>query len=197
MLIYRAPKSQMWGHRISRLAAIELLERSEKFLAEKTVIEKASDASCSVVWTPSRAPAASPLIDAVQRLITAQPQKFDCGSEHGDPAIELRWTLKDDDLHRGAKWLDRIDGQLQSDDFSATLTKFVFFRWRDSESSTVSHCGGMFGFSLARPRGITTMFSFENREHYQSIKDYLLSIELVRLSDNRLRDAPTAKRRTK
>ena len=35
----------------------------------------------------------------------------------------------------------------------------------------------MFGFNLAKPRAITTMFAFESMAQYGALKDYLAALD--------------------
>src|SRR4051812_12872963 len=52
MLKYHPPKSQLWGHRVGKLSAVQLLERSERFLREQTVPARPDTTmrTLSVAW---------------------------------------------------------------------------------------------------------------------------------------------------
>jgi hypothetical protein len=136
-------------------------------------------------------------VAALQSSLEAQPQTLGCKNRYLEPATELRWTLTDNELRSAATWLDKTYEKLDAEESHASLTKFVTFRWRELLSRSDARCGGMFGISLAKPRGVTIMFAFESMAHYEAVKEYLARIGLVVLSDKRLKEAPAANRRAR
>lgn len=197
MLYYRAPKSQLWGHRVGRLSAEEVLDRAEQFVRDKCTVEKSALASFSVIWTPCRSPQLAASVATLQSSLTAQSQAFGCTNRYREPATELRWTLNDADMCSAARWLDGTFEKLGAEESHATLTKFVTFRWREVPSGADTKSGGMFGYNLAKPRAVTTMFAFESIAHYEAIKEYLARIGLAMLSDKRLKESSVARRRAR
>ena len=195
MLSYRAPKSQMWGHRLSRLSAVDLLDRAELFLRERTIAKQPATAEFLVVWTPRRSPAISESIEVVRRVLASQPTTHDCTNKYYEPARNLSWTLGPDQVRPAALWLEQMYAEHGEDDFSANLSSTIIFEWNDLANDGSPRHGGMFGFHLARPRGVTTMFGFPSMEHYQGIKEYLVRIGLVVLSDKHLREVKPLRRR--
>ena len=73
MLKYHPSKSQFWGHRVGKLSAVQLLERSERFLREQTVPARGGEAmsTLSIGWVHDGSDALPQRVEVLRGALAA------------------------------------------------------------------------------------------------------------------------------
>jgi len=186
---YCPPKSQIWGHRLGRLTAVQIVERGLRFLNEQSSTAEAKPAEFIVDWSAHSDRSVSETIHAINGQLGAAAKVGDYRDGTGLMFHHLRWLVSAAQLPAVASWFDELREALHQGEVVAHCSMTWMFKLKDEagEDESVERYGGMFGIHLGRVQGITTMFGFRDVAHYGTIKDYLRSIELVELSDKHVR----------
>jgi len=189
---YSPPKSQGWGHSVSRLSPVQLYELTEMFLREQTIQFGESTQEFTILWEPANAGPIAATINALP--LFAGPGREDrTGSVANRLYRRISQKVELASLRGAVELVQNLEPELKKQGGLAccTLHRSVQFRWRDSSGSSAAvperNSIMMLGISFGRPRGISTMFGFDSVQHYRRIQEYLKRIGLATLSDKHIR----------
>jgi hypothetical protein len=203
MITYHPPKSRWWGHQVSRLSAVQVVDRGLQFLSQKTSIREGFPSSeLTVHWASVDLPAISGWTEKLVEALGAPAKEMDFRSHNRSISRQYKWTVPTDRLRAVAEWFDTIGPLLESKEVFAQCITMWVFDWLNGDDSVplIQRPINMFGIQLSDTRSISTTFAFPTIDSYHSIKAYLAEIGLVSLSDTHIRpkgSVPPAVRRTR
>jgi hypothetical protein len=188
MLHYHPPKSQSYGHRVGRLTATQVVDRSLRFLDERAILLHSHPSELRFVWNPDRYSSVSVLADEIILALGPAPTHDDRPHPDGGTERILEWPVTAGHLTTVARWFDRISDLLANHQIVARCSIGWHFAWRDEPPPVGlnTSAGGYYMIHLGWPHRISMAFSFREIEKYDAIKAYLETIGLVRLSDRNL-----------
>ena len=199
MIRYQPPKSQVWGHQVGRLTAVELVDRCRRFLDEQCTIVRLDRSELMIGWMPTHDAQVSAIAAEVEEALGPPTAADELPRDDGQIFRYRRWSFDTDKLPAVASWIDRLAEVTKTSDVVAHSSTFWTLAWR-GEPASERPPDSAFAVHFGRPHRLTTLLLFRDLEQYARIKKYLEEIGLVQLSDKHMRpkigmDAP--KRRTK
>ena len=203
MITYHPPKSQWWGHQVSRLSAIQVVDRGLHFLQQKTKISNRSTTpELTVHWSSVRASALPTSMATLKNALGLPTKEMDFPSPIGPNSRQYRWTVPTEQLRPVAEWFDAIFPLMEDKEVFAQCIALWNFDWVDADESIPEHRRSinMFGVQLCRPHRVCTYFSFPMVDRYYEVKAFLAEIGLVTLSDRNIRpkgSVPSAVQRSR
>jgi hypothetical protein len=189
MITYHPPKSQWWGHQVSRLSAVQVVERGLRFLKEKAKIKSLLSADLMVLWNSADSPALSHSMEKLIRTLGSPSHMNDLPGLRGSISRQYRWTISKEHLITVAEWFDEVRPAMDSTEVVGHCIAMWDFEWLTDSNSLppTKKIENMFGIQLGRPHRISTVFGFRTVADYISLKAFLTEISLVKLSDNHIR----------
>lgn len=190
MLRYSPPKSQVWGHAVSRLTGAEVVRRGLGFIASECQVSRHYTTDLTLGWKEHDDD------ELVQRasselteLLGAPISVVEMPDTGGLLFRQCRWRFSPPQLAAIAITFDELQDLLKRKVAVARASTFWTIAWRDepvplTESASA---GGQFGIHLGPPQRLTTLFSFRSLDQYAKIKRALSDLELAELSDRHLR----------
>jgi hypothetical protein len=191
-ITYHPPKRQRWGHRVGRLSPLQLHERSETFLRDKTIVVALHEPEVTVIWSPADSIFISQSIDSLPPGVGGADGEGE-GDFFGKALRRITRKLSPASLQAAVEWLEATEPHLNNPGGlppKTLLYRYVDFQWRDSsiaEDAPVPFPNSMLGVFYSRPRCVSTFFQFETIQQYYNVKTYLIDLELVTLSDKHVR----------
>jgi hypothetical protein len=190
MVMYHPPKSQLWGHKVGRRRAADLVEKSFLFLREKCSTDVQKGAEFSVGWTPAKYPSITASVEALEAQLGGNGNAKDFPDRSGPPFRMQRSIISEIQLPLVAFWFDLMVEQIKQIQAVPNCYMLWHLQWKDEIpvfKAGLGWSGNTFGVNLGRPHRLTTTFSFRDISQYLAIKKYLADIDLVELSDNHIR----------
>lgn len=187
MIRYQPPKSQVWGHQVGRLSAVELVDRCRRFLDEQCTILRLDKSEFSLAWKPIHDVLLSGVAAEVDQTIGLPTVSSERPAGDGDLGYRgRRWSFDGDKLPIVASWVDRLAALTKTSDVVVHSSTFWSLAWREEPPSERTP-DSAFAVHLGRPHRLTTLLLFRDPEQYARIKKFLEEIGLVQLSDKHLR----------
>ncbi len=190
-ITYMPPKGQIWGHGVGRLSAWQPFERTERFLRERTLTIDPGETEWRVTCEAGSSDAITAAFDA-SPLVAGRGEDVEMSTPDGRTLRSIKRKLPPASLGDAVRWLEALEPELRGrgDVRHFSLDQDVVFLWRASpggEDAVPGTYASTFGVCYARPRWVTTCFSFASIAHYREIKRHLQEIGLVALSDKHVR----------
>jgi hypothetical protein len=198
MITYHPPKSKWWGHQVSRLSALQVIDRGLQFLSAKAAIRHGLPSSeLTVHWASVGSPALPALTAKLTQALGTPTKEMDFPAYDGTISRQYRWNVPTDRLRIVAEWFDESRSLRASKEVFAQCIAMWVFDWLDADQSVPQNQRpiNMFGMQLCDTHQISTTFAFPTVDDYFSLKSFLAEIDLVDLSDRHIRpkgSVPTA-----
>lgn len=191
MISYMPPKGQLWGHRCGPLSAATLGDRVLKFLEACAKGEPVWHGRLGIYWGMEADNAVQPALQAL-RDATGLPLDVTEQNPWGDGVSRsANCRFGSGQLRAIAAWVDGAGQEATEGGAFVMVDASTDFDWcrpphsprrREDEGSDCR-----LGLQLTQPRGLTTLFTFDDADHYRAIKRYLAEHDVVTLSDKHVR----------
>jgi hypothetical protein len=102
---------------------------------------------------------------------------------------QRRWRFSASQIGMLANWFDAFSELVHKKIVVAHSSTFWTFAWKTEAPpfERFETAGGELAIHLGAPHTLTTMFTFQALDHYETVKLALRALELVELSDRHLR----------